>query len=134
MSFIYPYFLFGLAAISIPIIIHLFHFRRYKKIYFSSTKFLHQITDETEKQSKLKHLLVLLARILVVSCLVLAFARPYIPYTENLVSIEGNAVAIYIDNSFSMEDESASGTMLDMAKIKHEILLMHIHIQMNSYY
>ncbi len=118
MSFIYPWFLLGLAAIAIPIIIHLFHFRRFKKVYFSSTKFLEKVTDETEKQSKLKHLLILLSRILVITFLVMAFARPFIPLDESMISFDGNAVSIYIDNSFSMEDESVSGSMLDLAKEK----------------
>ncbi|MFW5793648.1 MAG: BatA domain-containing protein [Bacteroidota bacterium] len=118
MNFVYPGFLFALAAISIPILIHLFHFRRYKKVFFSNTAFLQQITDETEKQSKIKHLLVLLARIFVIASLVFAFARPYIPVDDSLISHEGNVVSIYIDNSFSMEDESISGNMLDLAKDK----------------
>ncbi len=118
MSFIFPWFLFAAISISIPILIHLFHFRKYKKIYFSNTKFLEQITDETEKQSKLKHLLVLISRILAICCLVVAFSRPYIPVANSVLSLEGNAVCVFVDNSFSMEDESLRGNMLDLAKEK----------------
>ncbi|MCC6723197.1 MAG: BatA domain-containing protein, partial [Saprospiraceae bacterium] len=35
MQFLYPGFLFALAALAIPIIIHLFYFRRFKKVYFT---------------------------------------------------------------------------------------------------
>ncbi|MEP6647066.1 MAG: BatA domain-containing protein, partial [Saprospiraceae bacterium] len=34
MQFLYPSFLWALTALSIPIILHLFYFRRYKKVYF----------------------------------------------------------------------------------------------------
>ncbi|TVQ88683.1 MAG: hypothetical protein EA393_08225 [Bacteroidetes bacterium] len=117
MSFLYPWFLLALSAISIPIIIHLFHFRRFRKIYFSNIRFLEQITDETQKQARLKHLLVLISRILAIIFLVMAFARPYIPADEGLVMAENNYVSVFIDNSFSMEASSSYGTLLDHAKV-----------------
>ena len=79
MRFAYPEFLFALSLIAIPIVIHLFNFRRFKKIYFTNVKFLKDIKEETTSRSKLKHLLVLLSRILAVSFLVFAFAQPFIP-------------------------------------------------------
>ena len=116
MSFLHPYFLFGLAAVAIPIIIHLFDFRRTKKVYFSNTQLLHQVKESTRSFYNLKHLLILLIRILFIVFLVLAFAQPYLNPTgnEGLVS---NKVGIYIDNSMSMsnsigQDESG----LDLAK------------------
>ncbi|MFW5757394.1 MAG: BatA domain-containing protein [Bacteroidota bacterium] len=116
MSFLYPWFLLALSAIIIPIIIHLFRFRRFKKVYFSNINFLQYVTSETKKQSQLKHLVVLLTRILAIIFLVLAFSRPYLPSAENLANTYGNRVSIYIDNSFSMESSSSYGTMLDHAK------------------
>jgi len=116
MQFVYPAFLFALLAVAIPIIIHLFHFRRFRKVYFSDVSFLRQLSDESKKQSRLKHLLVLAARILAVAFLVLAFAKPYIPSGENQVSPEGNAVAVYIDNSFSMDALARRGRLLDEAR------------------
>src|SRR3989339_2134555 len=103
MNFLYPYFLFSLFAISIPIIIHLFNFRKYKTIYFSNTAFLKDIKQQTKAKSELKHLLVLLARILAVASLVFAFAQPYIPVSENVKKANSEFVGIYIDNSFSMD-------------------------------
>lgn len=116
MSFVYPGFLFALAAISIPIIIHLFHFRRFRKVFFSNVTFLQQLSDESKKQSRLKHLLVLAARILAIVFLVMAFARPYIPVDDAMISMEGNAVSIYVDNSFSMDALASRGRLLDDAK------------------
>jgi len=83
---------------------------------FSNILFLRELSEEKKKQSKLKNLLVLLARILAVIFLVLAFARPYIPYEEARISEEKNIVSIYIDNSFSMEALSGRGRLIDEAK------------------
>ena len=52
MTFLYPSFLFGLFALAIPVIIHLFNFRRTKKIYFSNTLFLKKVKEASS--SKLK--------------------------------------------------------------------------------
>ena len=40
MQFLSPLFLIGLAAVAVPIVVHLFNFRRYKKVYFSNVDFL----------------------------------------------------------------------------------------------
>jgi hypothetical protein len=116
MSFLHPWFLLALSAVSIPVIIHLFHFRRYRKEYFSNIKFLQQITDETERQARLRHLLVLISRILAIVFLVMAFARPYIPADDAGPAPDGNRVSIFLDNSFSMEAASPYGTLLDHAR------------------
>jgi len=116
MSFLQPYFLFGLGAIAIPIIIHLFDFRRTKKVYFSNTRLLHQVKEATQSFYNLKHLLILLARILFIAALVLAFAQPFLAPQGGSI-LQSNRVGIYIDNSQSMsntlgQDESG----LDLAK------------------
>ncbi|NQT77052.1 MAG: BatA domain-containing protein, partial [Bacteroidetes bacterium] len=111
MEFIHPYWLFGLLAIAIPIIIHLFNFRRYRKYYFTNLKFLKSIKKETKKQSRLRHLLILLARILAIVSLVLAFARPYFPGPQGLQKTDVAMISIYLDNSMSMQ-ASISGHML----------------------
>lgn len=118
MKFAYPEFLYALFAIAIPIIIHLFNFRKYKKLYFSNVEFLKEVQQETQSKSKLKHLLILLSRILAITFLVLAFAQPFVPSSDNNVANQNNAVALYIDNSFSMESVGENGTLLNDAKTK----------------
>lgn len=118
MKFAYPEFLFALFAIAIPIIIHLFNFRKFKKIYFSNVEFLKEVQQETQAKSKLKHLLILLSRILAILFLVLAFAQPFIPSTDANVANQNNITGIYIDNSFSMESTGETGSLLDEAKAK----------------
>lgn len=118
MKFAYPEFLYALFAIAIPIIIHLFNFRKFKKIYFSNVEFLKEVQQETQAKSKLKHLLILLSRILAITFLVFAFAQPYIATEENNSNSQNNVVGIYVDNSFSMETTGDAGSLLDEAKAK----------------
>ncbi len=116
MSFVYPNFLWALLLLIIPIIIHLFNFRKYKTVYFSKVSFLTEIVEDSKSGNKLKELLVLLSRLLIITCLVLAFAQPFIPLngqknTENITSI-------FIDNSFSMQAQGQDGDLLNEVKNK----------------
>lgn len=124
MSFLYPSFLFALFAIAVPIIIHLFNFRRYKKVHFSNVSFLQALQQETRKKSRIRQWLILLARILTVASLVLAFSQPYIPGKDQNAGVKGDkAVSIFIDNSFSMETQGNNGRLFDMAvEITEEII------------
>ncbi len=119
MAFLNPYFLFGLFAVAVPVIIHLFNFRKYKKVYFTNVRFLKEVKQETKKKSQLRHLIVLALRILAIISLVFAFAQPYIPLSKNAVNPKAvNYVCIYIDNSYSMQADGGRGTLLEEAKVK----------------
>lgn len=111
MKFLYPEFLFGLFTLAIPIIIHLFNFRKSKRIYFSSTRFLTNIKKSTSQKLKLKHYLILFSRLLFLTFLVFAFAQPYIPSADKNPQVE--SVYIYLDNSSSMSNR-VDGTMTSL--------------------
>ena len=115
MNFLFPSFLLGLSAIAIPIVIHLFNFQRPKKFFFTNVRFLKNVKDTTTNKLKLKHLLVLLARILFIAFLVLAFAQPFIPGDNSQHSKDNQLLSIYIDNSFSMQNDIQDGFALDAA-------------------
>lgn len=102
LSFLNPSVLWGLLAISIPIIIHLFNLRRVKKVEFSNIALLKRVKEETSAKKKPVELLILLARILFVSFLVLAFAQPISKDEDNALELNEN-VLIYLDNSLSMQ-------------------------------
>jgi hypothetical protein len=108
MNFIYPSFLWALLALTIPIIIHLFNFRRTTKVYFSNNRFLRQIKEVTSSKRRLKHYLILASRLLFLLFLVLAFAQPIIPAREQLAA--DHSVLIYIDNSQSMSAQMRDKT------------------------
>ena len=109
-----PEILYFLFAIAIPILIHLFNFRKHKTVYFSSVRFLKKIKEKHHKQSKLKNIFILISRILAISFLVLAFSKPYIPNTEKAK----DNILIYIDNSLSMDVDYGDGNLLNKAKNK----------------
>jgi hypothetical protein len=116
MNFLYPGFLFALISVAIPVIIHLFNFRKFKKIYFSNVQLLKEVEQQNSSKEKLKNLLILLSRILAIIFLVLAFAQPYIPEHNQKTTAINNVVSIYIDNSYSMEAINKDGNLLDEAK------------------
>ncbi len=118
MKFLFPTFLFALFTIAIPIIIHLFSFRQYKTVYFSNVSFLKDIKKESKKKSRIKQLLLLIARILTIIFLVFAFSQPYIPANHDTQKQANQVVAIYIDNSFSMNALSEQGQLLEVARNK----------------
>jgi len=118
MKFVHPEMLWGLIATAIPIIVHLFNFRKFKKVYFSNVEFLKEIKQETQSKRNLKHLLILASRILAITAIVLAFAQPYLPQPGAIEKSGGTAVSVYIDNSFSMQGAGKDGIMLDLAKNK----------------
>jgi hypothetical protein len=115
MSFVYPSFLWAFAVLLIPIIVHLFNFRRYKTIYFSSIQFIKKVDKETNATKSIKHYLVLASRLLAFTCIVLAFAQPYIPTAENNESAD-SVLAVYLDNSYSMSAKGTNGSLLNHAK------------------
>lgn len=117
MSFLYPSFLFALFALSIPIIVHLFNFRRYKKLFFTNVRFLKEIQQESRAKSTLKRYLILICRLLALSCLIMAFAQPFLP-GQHSVKKGLRMLSLYIDNSFSMQAANKNGTLLDDAKRK----------------
>ena len=108
MSFAYPQFLWALTALSIPILIHLFNFRKTIRLFFSNTRFLKQVKQETTRKRKLKQYLILASRLLFLFFLVIAFAQPFLPAKEQMAS--GKDLIIYLDNSFSMSAQVAEKT------------------------
>lgn len=116
MSFAYPVFLIALAAIAIPILIHLFYFRRYKKIYFSSVKWLQEVVKEQKKSGQLRERLILASRILAILALVLAFAQPFLGKKSSSSAFQTGATILYLDNSFSMGLELNGRPAFEMAK------------------
>jgi len=116
MSFLHPAFLWALLALAIPVFIHLFQLRRFKRIDFPNVRFLAEVSQQTRARKKVQHWAVLLARCLAITALVLAFARPYIPGADGVTKVGQRAVSLFIDDSFSMDGQNAQGRLLDQAR------------------
>ena len=87
-----PYFLWALGLLSIPIIIHLFQFKRYKKLYFPDISLLKEAKTKSKSQNRLKDLLILFARIAFIAALVFAFSEPIIPADTSTEDIESVSI------------------------------------------
>ncbi len=123
MQFLFPTFLWSLLAVSIPIAIHLFNFRRTRRIYFSNVSLLKNVEMETSSFRRLKQYLILATRVLAIAALVLAFAQPYLPSQNKTGTNAQSVTSVYIDNSFSMQNEDNNQRYLDIATGKIDQLL-----------
>ncbi len=123
MQFLFPGMLWGLLAVSIPVIVHLFNFRKTRKIFFSNVAFLRTVETRTSSFRRLKHLLTLISRILFIICLVLAFAQPFIRNKSAGTVQAGGVNSLYLDNSLSMQNTTQNKRFLDLAVIRIDELL-----------
>ena len=126
MTFLYPNMLWCLFALAIPIIIHLFNFRRHKIVYFSNTATLKTIEQENAKTKKLKYIIALIMRMLFIAGLVFAFAYPYNPEQKLKTDDAENLVAVYIDNSMSMHSQSSEISLIEDARSSARALVSNI--------
>ena len=113
MQFNHPEVLYALFLLIIPILIHLFQLRRFKKEAFTNVKFLRKLSEQTRKSSQLKKWLVLISRLLIFTCIILAFAQPY--FNINRDDSPAN-VFIYLDNSYSMQAKAKQGQLFQNSK------------------
>lgn len=116
MKWVYPEFLFALAVILIPLLIHLFHFKRYKTVLFSSLTFLKSVEQNQKNTRKLKYWLIFTLRALAFTLLVIAFAQPYIPLEDDSTKSGVNVIGVYVDNSFSMTRVGVTGELLSQSR------------------
>lgn len=118
MTFLNPLLLLGLAAAAIPLIIHLFNFRRPKRISFSSLAFLNELKKSTMQRVRVKQWLLLALRTLAIAALAFSFARPTLDGSlAGLIGAGGRTTAaLVLDHSTSMTLRDGSGAYLDQVK------------------
>ena len=116
MQFVHPEVLWALSALTIPVLVHLFSFRRHRKVSFSQTAFLKEVRMESRSRNRIRNWLVLLLRLAAMACIVLAFAEHMWPTEEGDGNGGQKRVSVYMDTSPSMELEGRSGPMLEAAK------------------
>jgi hypothetical protein len=117
MNFLNPLVLFGLIAASIPLILHLINLRKLKQIEFSSLKFIKEMQKTKIRRIKLKQILLLILRTLIITFIVLAFARPTVSTNLPLIGTYANTdIVILVDNSSSMDLSDEFGNRFTQAK------------------
>ena len=113
MQFKHPELLYFLFVLVIPILVHLFELRRFKKEYFTNVQFLKELSIQTRKSSKIKKWLLLITRLLLLAALITAFAQPFFKAKESKNS--SNEMYIVLDNSYSMQAKGNKGELLKRA-------------------
>jgi hypothetical protein len=110
MQFKHPEILYFLFLLVLPILVHLFQFRRFKIEYFTNVKLLKEIQIQTRKSKSIKKWLLLTTRLLLLTFLIIAFAQPFFSAKESNQAT--NELVIVVDNSFSMQAKGAKGELL----------------------
>jgi len=113
MQFKHPEILYFLFLLVIPILVHLFQLRHFKKEYFTNVRFLKELSIQTRKSSKIKKWLLLATRLLLLIFIIIAFAQPFFKAKDSKNS--SNEMYIVLDNSFSMQAKGQKGELLKRA-------------------
>src|SRR6476660_8067910 len=113
MHFKHPEILWFLFLLVIPILVHLFQLRRFKKEFFTNVRFLKELSIQTRKSSKIKKWLLLCTRLLLLALLIIAFAQPFFEARDSQNA--SNEMVILLDNSFSMQAKGSQGELLKRA-------------------
>ena len=117
MGFLVPAFLAGLAALTVPLLLHLRHRDRDTPVRFPSLMFLEQLTIRTEQRQRVSDWPLLLLRLLVLALLVFAFARPlFRSRAVAAADARSRAVVVLLDRSLSMSYTGTWPRALDSAR------------------
>lgn len=117
MSFLNSFFLIGLLAIAIPIILHFINLRKPRQVAFSTIAFFSELQKSTLRRLNIKRLLLLAVRSLALIFLALALARPFLP--AQFTGTGSDSPVLYgmlIDNSPGMDQIDENGPYIDQAK------------------
>src|SRR6266550_4740881 len=101
MGLLAPWFLAGVAAVGLPIYLHLLRRHSTTPRPFSSLMFFEPRTQSSIKHRRLKYLLLLSFRMALLVLLALAFANPFVMRPAARTPA-GRLVLLVIDDSFSM--------------------------------
>ena len=100
MGFLTPWFLGGLAALGVPVFVHLLRRHVTTPRPVSSLMFFERGTQSSTRHRRLKYLLLFALRAALVLLVVLAFAHPFVRRPPN--GGRSHLLLIVLDNSFSM--------------------------------
>ncbi len=104
MSLLHPGILIGLGLVALPVILHLLLRQKPKKLIFPAMRLIQQRRKQNSRRLRLRHIWLLLLRMLAIGLLVFAIARPSLPAanyslslgeTVTLFAVIAGAVAVY---------------------------------------
>lgn len=109
--------LWGLLTLLIPVLVHLFFFRKHKKVQFTNVRLLKEVIQHSATRNRLKHLLILASRLLALGFLILAFAQPFLKKKDQIRNGQ-KSVSLFIDNSYSMQSHDEDIPLFEVARSK----------------
>jgi hypothetical protein len=121
MSFIQIGFLGALAALAIPIVIHLVFRQRPKRVELGTLRFLRVVLEHNARRRRVMRWLLLALRMACIAMLALLFARPYLLAARD--AGQKQTVAILIDRSATMEVSQDGQRAIDRAVAEAQSLL-----------
>ena len=114
--FLHPWLLAGIAAVAVPVVLHLIMRQKPRRLEFPALRFVRQRQISNTRRLRLRHLLLLLLRMGAICLLALALARPTITASGVLVEREAPvAAALVFDTSPRMDYRHANQTRLEAA-------------------
>lgn len=102
MAFLLPLFLAGLAALAVPVLIHLIQREKNQVIAFPSLMFVRRVPYESVRRRKIRNWLLLAMRLAALALLVAAFARPFVRGSATALTGGAREVVLLVDRSYSM--------------------------------
>ncbi len=117
MSFLNPIMLAGIAAVAVPIIIHLLNRRKFQKVVWAAMRFIQTSVEQNQRRMRLEDMILLALRCLLLALLALALARPAILSKAGDVFGQSKVTGVIIlDNSYSMGVSDGTSTRFDKAR------------------
>jgi hypothetical protein len=110
----------GVAAVSIPIIIHLLNKRKFKIVDWAAMEFLLDADKKNRRRVRLENLILLLLRCLAVLLIGFLLARPFIPtsMTAGILNATQYERIVIVDDSLSMQARVGNESAWDQARLR----------------
>lgn len=118
LGFANPLLLWGLAAAGVPILLHLLNRRRFKEVKWAAMRFLTSAIQKNRRRIRIEQWLLLAVRTLLIICLVLGLAQPFLEQLGALPLLPGQRThrVVVLDASMSMGFTAGGRSRFERAK------------------
>ena len=116
MNFLNLALLGGVAALAIPIIIHLFHKSRFQIVKWGAMHLLEAVIRTNQRRIRIEQIILLIIRAAIPAILALCMARPVWKGAQKLLGESRTSTVILLDNSYSMAASRAGVSNFSIAR------------------
>jgi len=131
MSFISPWFLFGLLGIAVPVYLHLYYRKTPIRKEFPSLRLIRLSVEFVARRRKMRNLLLLALRIMLIILVVMAMARPFVGSSASarVSSATPAAFVVLLDNSMSMGSSHQGISIYNTARSRASEILEQMNAE-----